>query len=175
MHRLGRLGAPAGLYVSGKVLGQEIQFLVDTGATVTCLSSDIWNQTADEQKPKLEEPNRKLMSVGGQALPVWGILTTEVDIEGHPITCQLQVVEIQEEAVLGLDLLSAFQLQWDWELGKLIWPGSHPSEELGSSAVGLGKDPEDSKSTSDWDQFECYADSETSELHDMSTDPGDIK
>ena len=146
---LGRVGTRTGLYVPGSVGGCPLHFLYDTGATVTCLGTRIWAEIPEDKKSILEAPDRKLTSVGGEALPVWGIATMEVEIDGHPITCQLQVVEIAEDAVLGLDLLSTHQLQWDWMRGELVWPTSRSSANIQSPRKD--KDQEQTESTSGLD------------------------
>ena len=106
------------------MLGIDVQFLYDTGASCTILSSQMWMKIPPKQRPKLQFSDLKLTSVANQVIPVWGKATLQTEIVEWPITWEIQVVEIAEEAVLGLDLMSALKCQWDWQGDKVIILGS---------------------------------------------------
>ena len=117
--RLGRLGAPTGLYVPAKVLGLDVRFLFDTGASCTVLSTKVWDQIPPDVRPDLEDPYMELSTVGDHAIPNRGSCSLVVEFYGRPFTCTVQVCEISEEAVLGLDILSYLRGRWDWDRGVL--------------------------------------------------------
>ena len=103
---MGRLGVTAGLYVPGRVLGRDVHFLYDTGATVTCLSSKFWASLPKEQRPELQDTKRKLSTVEGHHIPVEGIAKLNFILDDCPVTGEVHVCGVNEDAVLGLDILS---------------------------------------------------------------------
>ena len=124
LDRIGQLGTPAALYVPARVLGKDVHFLYDTGATVTCLSSKFWSSILERERPELQGTKRKLTTVGGHAIPVEGATKLVFELDGRPVTCQVQICGIGEDAVLDVDLLSDLRVQWDWGQSRLVWPTS---------------------------------------------------
>ena len=116
---MGRLGTPLGLYVPARALGQEFKFLYDTGASCTVLSTQLWDRIPEARRPELESPKLQLTTVGDQSIPNRGTCSVELELDGRPVTCKVQVCDISEEAVLGLDLLSTLKCCWDWDQGVL--------------------------------------------------------
>ena len=145
--RLGRLGAPAGLYVPVKVLGQEVSFLYDTGASCTVISTRVWDRIPAEARPELEHPSVTLTTVGDHAIPNFGACVLKLEVDGRPIACTVQVCDITEEAVLGLDVLSALKCHWDWDNGVLTRdpsqaePGPREDQCSGEHIYGRAADP----------------------------------
>ena len=129
--RLGRLGAPAGLYVPVTVLGQEVDFLYDTGASCTVISARVWDRIPAQARPELEHPSVTLTTVGDHAIENFGACSLTLEVDGRPITCKAQVCDITEEAVLGLDVLSALKCHWDWDKGVLTRGPSQAEPGLG--------------------------------------------
>ena len=176
---MGQLGATAGLYVPGVVLGRPVRFLYDTGATVTCLSSSFWTAIPAERRPELQEADRRLSTIGGHDLSVDGVTTLEFTLGGRPVTSSIQVCGIGEDAVLGIDLLSVLKAQWDWDEGKLIWPtpdlaaDCHSTEEpaedwpVGASNSWESIDEEDLQCADEDAPDEDVTDDATSDLQEM--------
>ena len=100
----------------------DVQFLYDTGASCTILGSEMWTKFPKERRPVLGKSDLKLTTVGDHAIPVWGKCSLELEIAGLPITCEVQVGAIAEEAVLGLDIWSALWCHWNWDQGTLKMP-----------------------------------------------------
>ena len=92
--RLGRLGAPGCLYVKGKVLGREVDFLFDTGASCTVIGSQWWMRIPPDSRPVLEESDLALTTVGNHSIPVWGKTTLKLEVGGQPVMCEVTVVQI---------------------------------------------------------------------------------
>lgn len=86
----------------------------------------MWDRIPAESKPELEHPSVTLTTVGDHAIPNFGACSVELDVDGRRITCTVQVCDITEEAVLGLDVLSALKCHWDWDNGVL---SRGPSQE----------------------------------------------
>ena len=109
------------IYIPGEVQGVKIQFLYDTGATCTFISQSIWKEIPVEERPKLQKPDRDFLSVDGRPLQVIGKAPLQLVIEGQAITFPIWVGEIADDGIIGLDLLAAYQCQWDWSQGKLLF------------------------------------------------------
>ena len=61
------------------IYGQAISFLVDTGAAVTLMRKDTWDQVTQGQKVDLEPyREQQLVSVDGTPLQVYGHASTQI-------------------------------------------------------------------------------------------------
>ena len=110
------------LYVPGSVQGVSTNFLYDTGASCTVISSKVWTQIPAKDRPCLEVSDRRLTTVDGQDIPVMGRCTLQLMVDGHPMNCEVHIAEIAGEAILGLDVLSTHRCQWNWDQGTLEVP-----------------------------------------------------
>ena len=126
--KLGCLGTPTCLYVEGEVLGKKCRFLYDTGASCTVISSKWWMELPPQKRPVLEQSHLKLETVGNHQIPVWGKTNLDLCIGGHTVPCEVQIVQIPEQAVLGLDVLASKRCYWDWAQNKLVIPTSEQDE-----------------------------------------------
>ena len=113
--------------------GRVLQFLYDTGASCMAISTEVWARVPAGQKPELQDTELKLTSVEGQQIPVLGRCWLTLEIAGHRITCWVQVIQIAEEAVLGLDVIAPNRCQWDWDHGNLVI--QQPCKTGGSSST----------------------------------------
>ena len=118
--RLGGLGTHKCLFIPGKVLGESVQFLFDTGASCTVISHKLWTRIPAGSRPELAESQIRLATVGDHEILVWGRCPLTLELNGHQITCMVHVCEVAEEAVLGVDALRALRAQWDWDQDTLI-------------------------------------------------------
>ena len=120
-----------------------MKFLYDTGASCTVLSTQVWDRIPPEVRPELECPQIELSTVGDQAILNRGSCSLVVEFDGRPVTCTVQVCEISEEAVLGLDVLSDMRGRWDWDRGvlELTPPQGGPGLTNSTSSVERGVDP----------------------------------
>ena len=63
------------------------------------------------EKPALEAPDYRLKSVTGTVLPVLGACTLGLRLGGYSVTARVQVARVDEEGVLGLDVLAQYSGQ----------------------------------------------------------------
>ena len=77
-----------------------------------------------EERPVLERSHLKLTTVGNHHIPVWGKTTLDLSIGGQTVPCEVQIVQIPEEAVLGLDVIASRRCYWDWVQKTLVIPDS---------------------------------------------------
>ena len=99
----------------GKVGGEPISFLLDTGAAVTLIGSDVWKHVNAKQPTKLQSgSNQKLVEVDGSPLEVHGQVHVTVVAQGNTLETQALVVSpLTTEGILGLDFLKKHQATID--------------------------------------------------------------
>ena len=109
-----------GYRLLGTLYGTPIALLVDTGAAVTLLRQDIWNQISactSELKPW---PGPPLVSAGGTPLTIHGCTCMTLQLGGRDIETEMVIVSpLTSEAILGIDFLQAQQAMIDLGQGVL--------------------------------------------------------
>ena len=111
-----------GFRVDGTVHGITASFLVDTGSAVTLIRKDIWEKMQVSKKGPLQPwSEHPLVGVDGTPLDVYGHITADLTIEGHPYSMDMVVVSpLTTEAILGLDFMKKNEVSLDLGKGKLI-------------------------------------------------------
>ena len=66
--------------VCANVFGSLVSFLVDTGAAVSLVSSEVWDRVKPTNAPRLNHVNVKLVGVDGAPLQVQGSVTVELEM-----------------------------------------------------------------------------------------------
>ncbi|KAH3827897.1 hypothetical protein DPMN_129843 [Dreissena polymorpha] len=102
-----RMISSAGIYATGQVDGRNVECLVDTCATLTLISCDLWDLIRDRhQLSNFETP---LISASGNNLTVTG--STEIAmgfaVKFHPI--RVVIAELDVDLVLGIDFMKNHQ------------------------------------------------------------------
>ena len=105
-----------------------MEFLYDTGASFTVICHRKWSRLSRESQPDLEETPIRLTSVGGQDIPMWGRCPVTLSVGGQSVPGMVQVCEVEEDAILGLDALRALRAQWNWEEHRLVVACANPSK-----------------------------------------------
>ena len=103
------------LFVPLEIHSVQTQFLVDTGAVVTVLSSRIYQAMPEAGRPPLRQPTEplKLEVANDELLEIDGVMDAKFDIDGQNFEHKIYVAPIAEEGLLGMDFLCAN----DYELG----------------------------------------------------------
>ena len=96
-------------YLPVKVAKHEVRFLIDTGASVTILSTRVYERMWADIPNQLrvpEVPSRIQVADNG-LVETEGEITLELSIGGHTFTWDVLVAPIADEGMLGLDFLCA--------------------------------------------------------------------
>ncbi|KAK3085975.1 hypothetical protein FSP39_011528 [Pinctada imbricata] len=99
-----------GVYVQGRIQGIPVEFVADTGAVRTILSDKVYQKIPASKQPVLfDSPN--LTSVNGDPLRIWGKSNFPVQMGKLKFQHELIVAEIDDECLLGLDILCDSQFE----------------------------------------------------------------
>ena len=115
-----RARIPFELVVPGKIGTVEIPMLIDSGASVSVMSTKCWNklETAHPER-KLLPTDTKIRTASGEEVPAVGCLLANVDLAGAKYLHQFLVVNVAEDVILGLDFLARYNVDCDWQQGLL--------------------------------------------------------
>ena len=102
-----------GIFIQGHVEGTPINFLIDTGATVTVLSFAAFERIPSSRRPALQRTNTKVSGVGGSSLDIAGMAEMTLVFEGVPIIHKVIVIDIQMDAILGQDIMLSHHCRLD--------------------------------------------------------------
>lgn len=94
-----------GVYISGSILGIPVDFTVDTGATRTIVSDEVYYRIPNERRPALLKPRKGIRTANGGRLVVHGSSTFDIQLGEVSLNRELMVAEIDDEVLLGADLL----------------------------------------------------------------------
>jgi hypothetical protein len=90
-----------GLYTRGIICGQPTSFLVDSGSTMTLLSSEMYNSLDAEVRPALTPWSTTIQGVGGIGLRTYGCALMNIGL-GNLVYQQMVVVcDIVSDGILG--------------------------------------------------------------------------
>ena len=93
-------------HVAGYINEVAINFMVDTGASVSLLHADIWGRLTADCNLALEAWHRKLIGVEGSPLSVLGTANLGVGLGGITVQSDFLVAAgLSSDAIIGLDFL----------------------------------------------------------------------
>ena len=95
-----------GLYIDGYIQGRTLSFLVDTGASVTLISTGVYHQIAIDKRPPLVAVDVQMETADGKTIPCLGKGMFDLQVEGIAVKHEVWVAEITPKGILGLDFLS---------------------------------------------------------------------
>ena len=125
----------AGLYVKCKVNGVLVESLVDTGATLTIISTRLWDTIQQCSSPLLETFSTQVFTASGEPVEIKGKTTVFLDIGGMQYACKVVVADIDLDLIMGLDFFKDHNCQIDIVRNVLTIDGK-PCEMTCSGAVG---------------------------------------
>ena len=112
--------------LKGYIASIPVQFVVDTGASVSLLSTAVWHRVSANKHMELKEwgGSSRLVGVNGSPLHVQGIVLVHLTLSKNVVfENKFLVVEgMTVEAILGLDFLETFKCMIDSGDKKISFP-----------------------------------------------------
>ncbi|GBN20266.1 hypothetical protein AVEN_106505-1, partial [Araneus ventricosus] len=110
-------GKKNGLYLEGSICGIQCLMLVDTGANVTLLRTDL----AQKVKEQLiyTAPNISLKTATGERTEIRGKLDASIECGSRKFHHRIYVDDITDPSILGLDFLQKFNFTVDLEKNEI--------------------------------------------------------
>ena len=111
-----------GYRVKGKVNGVTVNFLVDSGAAITLMRSDVWQSINNNHPQKLSAHNTAgLVGVEGSSLTIHGCTTVNLQLGNREIETDVMVASpLITDAILGVDFLQKHKARIDIPSQRLI-------------------------------------------------------
>ena len=118
-----RKGRLVSVYLEGKVKGEKVKFLVDSGSSTSFLSKKKYLELVPDGSGDLRPTGVPQQLADGNPLEVLGQVKLEVKLEGKPLIVEFQVAELDLEGIFGLDFLHSHRCQWDWDNCTMVIAG----------------------------------------------------
>ena len=110
----------AGLYMKASIHNVPVRLLVDTGATITIISKEVYEKMTDTMRPYLQPVERDIVTANGAELEVFGKANFIIKPDGcDEIYIEAVVASISTDGLLGLDFMAARHALLDMEHGCL--------------------------------------------------------
>ena len=97
-----------GLYISSKVEGVDVKFLVDTGSNITILSTSVTEKIGAPRRLVLEEVDNHMIVADGSTKPFQGKGTFEMEVDGKRALQEVWIADIELEGILGMDFVRRY-------------------------------------------------------------------
>ena len=115
---------PGELVVPGRVATTAVAMLVDSGATISVLSTHLWEVLRGENTGLSLLPSTcRVRTVSGELAPVRGRVVLEVELGGRYYVHQFTVMDVEESMILGMDFIQKYHVNCDWSRGVLNLKG----------------------------------------------------
>ncbi len=102
-----------GLFVLLQIGGNDVNCLVDTGATLSILHPSRYEAIPYEIRPKLEYINNDIRMADGGLVKLQGRATFTIVIDGEVIRTRMVIADVEVPAVMGYDFLHRYNCQID--------------------------------------------------------------
>ena len=95
------------LTVEGKIAGQTVQLLVDTGACVSAIDEQLFTKIYGQSLPKMTDGSlSSVQTVNGEEVSVLGKISVPLQLHGREYFCKFHVMQnLTYDAILGRDFL----------------------------------------------------------------------
>ena len=115
----------SGLLIEGRLWGQTVGCLVDTGATVNILSWGWWKNHGE--RGDLQPATESVYSVEGRPMKLYGRIRTAIVLGKREWPVTFEVADVASEAILGAAFLRESCFMVDLAGERLLW---RPAVEL---------------------------------------------
>ena len=114
--------------MNARVFGGRVSFLIDTGAAVSLMSTEVWDRIKPVDAPRLNPVNIKLVGVDGVPFQVKGSVTVQLEMPGRTFCQELIVANASTcEGILGLNFLEANECVLNLSQGTMCSRGTNIS------------------------------------------------
>ena len=94
-----------GVYVQGKLEGTDVLMTIDTGASVTLVSTETYEQLPAKTRPSLLRTARRVRAADGEDLVCMGTAQLRLQLGEELVTGDFVIADIQDDVLLGADVL----------------------------------------------------------------------
>ena len=109
----------SGFYVPGLVETRNVDWLVDTGCTVTLISDRVFRQIPEDNRPELLPPTKLLSSADGTRLKALGETVINITVGQKTVPHRSVIAEISNDGLLGMDFLKEHEFHIDFKRNQL--------------------------------------------------------
>ncbi|CAC5422969.1 unnamed protein product [Mytilus coruscus] len=95
----------AGMFVELSIQDVPVKFVVDTGATLTLVSTRVYDLIPDLCRPHLSKTRSQIKSVCDKYLSLRGKRSFKMDFGKEKFTSEAVVTDLQVDGILGLDFM----------------------------------------------------------------------
>ena len=97
--------ARKGMFITTYIHGVDVRLLIDTGAMITILSTRTYRKINHLGEQRLQNTNIKLKQADGAAVMVYGVITLDMNLGHTCLPTTFVVADIQNDGILGMDVL----------------------------------------------------------------------
>ena len=98
-----------GLYVRGQAETCDLDWLVDTGCSITILSDKLYFSIPSEDRPELSPHDKELVSADGTPLTILGEGIFNITVGQRTVPHTTVVAAISNDGLLGMDFLKTHE------------------------------------------------------------------
>ena len=109
-----------GLFVTGSVSGQNLQWFLDTGCSITIISKNVFDKIPDGHRPTLTTFDVPLKSANDQTITSFGQTEILLHLGDQQVTHRVVVADVASDGLIGLDLMLEHHMIID-VANKKVW------------------------------------------------------
>ena len=105
----------SGWYLTGKVAGQVIDWIVDTGSEVTILRSSLYRKLREcdpTEVGELKTTSTRLLAANGDPITVLGAAEIVCEVSNTGIPINVIVADIGTDGLIGIDVRHSYLTAW---------------------------------------------------------------
>ena len=123
----------------GKIGGKEYECLLDTGATKSIISPEVYLNHPNRNDLALRECRERLVSIDKSPVAVRGEVELEVDLCGTVLVGHFMIAEIADDVVLGIGLQRAGGIMVNHHTQQVEFEGGKTVPYISQRISGLSK------------------------------------
>jgi predicted aspartyl protease len=103
------------------VEGLVVKAVIDTGAELTVISTSLFENTPEGNRPKLQESRRCLVvAEEGKRLKTQGVIEANLTIGKLAVKWEVYVAPIRDEILLGCDIIDEYNITINTKRGVTV-------------------------------------------------------